>query len=117
MGTIEINSKQLEEIIEQAREGIVQATIEEVKRDINWTVKDAVGKEVTAIVREYVKTEIVPEISAVLVGQKAEILAGVVAGARIVGARLGEVIAEQALENLGERSYRRKEIVEKLFQR
>jgi len=101
------------EFVEQAMKSAIPAVIEslkeELKRGIDWQVKDAAMNEIKGYVVEWVKENIIPAIGDELLGMKGELIEAGKHTAGIIADSLAEEVRKTVHDKL-EHSWDRKKI-------
>jgi hypothetical protein len=109
-----ITPEEIMAVLENHREELVAHMVEETKteitRKINWTLAEEVNK----IVKDFITTEIAPEIKAQLVENKPAILKAIAVMTEQFSMDLTEALLAQARENLNQ-SWKRNEIMKAMF--
>jgi hypothetical protein len=101
-------------IMEAAREEVTTSLVNDVKRQLTYTVGQQLAAEITPVVREFVKAQIVPELQALLLEQKGVILAAAAEAATVIGQGVAEKLVKQASETLAS-SYTRGKVIDAIF--
>ena len=102
------------QIVEAARAEVNAAVIDDVKRRLSWTVGNELAEQIAPIVKEFVKTEIVPELSALLFEQKGVIMDAATQAAVVIGQGVAERLVKQATEAMNN-GYSRSKIIEAIL--
>ncbi len=102
------------QIMEAARSEVTNAVIEDVKRQLSYTISNQLAEEIAPVVREFVKAQIVPELQAQLFEQKGVILEAATQAAVVIGQGVAEKLVKQATEAMNN-SYSRTKIIEAIL--
>ena len=94
-----------------SKEAVKAKMIESLLTNHRWEISG----EISAVVGEFVKTEIVPEVKKFLQDQKGPILEAAVAGAATIGDTLAKSIVERCAKNLAADSYQFRAVMEAIF--
>lgn len=109
-----MTTEDMDELLNAARPGIVESLKEELTKAITWDAKQRVINLVNAHVEEWVKANILPEITNELVAGKDGMIAlGKTLGPAIVE-HVTKGIALQVAETMKE-SYKRRQFFEAMF--
>jgi len=90
--------------------GLVAGAIESLQRDLGWRAASAA----TEAIDVFIKTEVLPALSANLISRKAEIIAALVAGVDASIATASLKLQEQAAKNLSQ-SWNVSKLAEAMF--
>lgn len=101
----------LEENADDIKAAVKARMIEGLLQTHRWQITD----EVAAVVKEFVSSEIVPEVKKHLMDQKGPILEAALVGASEIGDSLSKAIAEHSAKNLTSDSYKFRQVMEALF--
>jgi hypothetical protein len=105
--------KTAEEMVELALPSVLEGLKAEIKATIDWQIKQDAGKLVSDHVTEYIKENVLPEISLQLIESKDGLIAlGATLGPALVEAMTASLL-EKFKENL--QGYRRTQIFEAMF--
>jgi hypothetical protein len=110
-----LTEEQVKAIIDQSQAELQSAIVEQAKNDIAVSFKWTLTQELQKLVDSYIKEEIAPELSAILVTSKEGILASCTLSMEKIAVQLSETIVAQATENLAT-SYKRSAILKALFE-
>jgi hypothetical protein len=88
---------------------VIESLKEELKRGIDWQVKDAAMKEIQTYVVDWVKENIIPAIGDELLGMKGELIEAGKQTAGVISDSLAEAVRNSIHEKL-EHSWDRKKI-------
>ena len=102
------------QIVEAARAEVNTAIIEDVKRRLSWTVGNELAEQIAPVVKTFVQTEIVPELSAMLFEQKGVILEAATQAAVVIGQGVAEKLVKQAADAMNN-GYSRNRIIEAIL--
>jgi len=111
-GTV-MDKAMIEQMVAEVSAGIPALIRERLSADVEYAVKQAVLKEVSTIVSEYVKEQIVPDIRERLKTEHSIILAGAVQAATEIAPLISAALVKKATENLS--NYRFGGVLEALF--
>lgn len=89
---------------------------EAAKKDIEEKLKYSVSDAVTVTVKQFLTDEIVPEITKQLVANKDKILESMLSSIDDIAKEFSKKMHEQAIDNLVEKPWNRREIFKKLFE-
>lgn len=109
-----LTPEQTKEILDGAIEKIRDAVIDQATSEASWHCKSAIEHEIREIVRDFVKSEIAPEIITSLNEKKSVIIEAAIVSAENMATMLAESMAAQLAENLG-KSYQREKIFKEMF--
>lgn len=101
------------EILSEARETLIESIKQDVLSNIKWSITRQLDNEIGPIIKEFVATEIAPEIRSRLVGQKSEILKAATDQIPEIASKVVGAIVKQMAENLG-KSYQADKIIKAL---
>ncbi|PZU22466.1 MAG: hypothetical protein DI589_11265 [Shinella sp.] len=96
-----------EDIQRQVRQRLIDGLL----ANHSWTMRD----QISEVVSEFMKTEIVPEVRAYLAGEKSAILEAAIKGASEISDMMAKAMVEQASKNLQSNRYEIKKIMEAVF--
>lgn len=101
----------------EANKAEVQAQVKErlingLLANHSWTMRD----QISEVVAEFMKTEIMPEVRAYLVSEKSAILEGAIKAASGIGDMIAQQLVANAAKNINEKSsYQFRKIAEAIF--
>lgn len=91
---------------------VKQRLIDGLLNNHQWTMRD----QISEVVAEFMKTEIMPEVKAYLVSEKSAILEGAVKAASEIGDMLAKQLVAQAAKNINDKStYQFRQVAEAIF--
>lgn len=108
---IDIN---LDELLSEVRHDMATKVFDSVKQSISWQVEQEIRNHVKTIVSQYMQDEINPEIQALLVGSKSEILNAVRVALVPAGEAVAKLITDKLTNNLSQ-SYKSERILKALL--
>jgi hypothetical protein len=94
----------------EINKAVKDATIKQLLEEYRWPITDTISQVVT----EFIKTEIVPEVKAALVGEKSAIVDAAIKACADISDTLAKGLMQDAAKNVGS-EYRRKQIVDAIF--
>ena len=101
----------LEENDAAIKSAVKAKMIERLMETHRWAITD----EIANVVKDFVSTEIVPEVKKYLAEQKGPIVNAAIAGAAEIGDTLSKAITERAAKNIQADSYHFRQIMEVLL--
>lgn len=109
-----LTPEQINEMLEAAKPSIIESIKADVKQCITWEVKEQCAKQVRTHVEEWVKVNVIPEITASLVESKSGLVSiGAELGPAMVAAVV-QSLTKEVSEKLG-KSWERKKIFDALI--
>lgn len=110
-----MNEEDLKEFLETNKADI-QAKVRErlidgLLQNHQWTMRD----QITEVVAEFMKTEIVPEVRKYLVSEKSAILEAAIASTSQIGEMLTKAMVERAAKNISAESYAFRDTLSAIF--
>lgn len=91
---------------------VKQRLIDGLLQNHQWTMRD----QISEVVSEFMKTEIMPEVRTYLASEKSAILEGAIKAASGIGDMLAQKLVAQAAKNINEKStYEFRKIAEAIF--
>jgi hypothetical protein len=110
-----MTEEDLKEFLDENRESIQRAVKEKMIEGLLAQNRWEISGQIAAVVQEFVKDEIVPEVKKYLADQKGPILAAAIAGAAAVGETLSKAIVERTAKRLAPDNYEFRQIMEAIF--
>ena len=111
---VSLTDEQLGKILEDAKDQVIEASIQAVRDRISWSAKETISTQIKPVVEKFVQEEIVPELAELLVGQKSVILANIAAQANEIGEAFVKALFAKIAHNLGD-DYKRRHVFEALL--
>lgn len=110
-----MNEEDLKQFLETNKADI-QAKVRErlidgLLQNHQWTMRD----QITEVVAEFMKTEIVPEVRKYLVSEKSAILEAAIASTSQIGEMLTKAMVERAAKNISAESYAFRDTLSAIF--
>lgn len=91
---------------------VKQRLIDGLLANHQWTMRD----QISEVVAEFMKTEIMPDVKAYLMSEKSAILEGAVKAASEIGDMLAKQLVAQAAKNINDKStYQFRQVAEAIF--
>lgn len=107
--------EQVQKALAAALPDIVGALKEEIKNTVSYRVKEEISQQVNKTITEWYSVELVPEVLKVLAQEKEGLIGSIPKFATALNEALMASMLAKAKENL-ESSYRRNDILKKLFE-
>ena len=109
-----MTEEQMKAILQESQDEIATALVEEAKLNVARELRYKMDKDIGAIVTEFIRDEIAPEIRTHLVANKSVILDSALESSNEIAARIGKALLETLTENLSS-SYKRNNVMKALF--
>ena len=106
----------VQSLLEESRGQVVAAIVDDAKRRLPWTIGNQIAEEVQPVVKQFVADEILPELRAQLLEQKAVIVEAAAQAAVAIGESVAKTLVAQAMSNAND-SYKRGKIMDAIFGR
>lgn len=109
-----LTEKQQQEIIADAIEKIKATIVDRAVSSASWDIEQALAGEIQALIREFVKAEIAPELTSSLQANKKLIIEAALVSAQDLALMLAKAMTDSAAEVIGS-DYQRKKLIQTLF--
>ena len=106
----------VQSLLEESRGQVVAAIVDDAKRRLSWTIGNQIAEEVQPVVKQFVADEILPELRAQLLEQKAVIIEAAAQAAIAIGESVAKALVAQAISTTSD-SYKRGKIMDAIFGR
>ena len=111
---MKLTDEQLAAIVQESKDEIRKMVLNSVKEDLSWHVRQVLRDGLAHEIGEVVKTEILPDVRAALLENKAGIIEGAVKASDEIGEMMREVLVEKVQKSLSD-SYHRSQVIKALF--
>ena len=106
----------VQSLLDEGREQIVAAIVSDAKQRLSWTVGSQLAEAIQPVIKQFIADEIIPELRAQLLEQKAVIVEAAAQAAVAIGESVAKTLVAQAMSNAND-SYKRGKIMDAIFGR
>lgn len=111
---MELSKEQIDGMLQQALPSVVEGFKKELTQSITWQLKESAAKQVSEHVTKWVSSEVLPEVTKLLVESKD----GLLSMGPLLGQSIVEAMAKSLTETLSTKlqsSWERKKVFEAMF--